>query len=439
MQQNKQINLKTALLAIGIVVGLPLANALAYYPERTTYTIERPADKITFNSITNNPNYGDERNFTLAKPSSNTSAGGWNDTYVDIVGDDEYLVRVYVHNNAAANLNLVAENTRVRVSLPTGTAKEIKLGAFISANNASPREVYDDVIFRSDKMFNLAYVAGSARYFNNVNSNPGFTISDSLVTSSGALIGYDNMDGRVKGCFEYSGILTFKVKVQTQKTVSFLAQKQVRKTGTTEWTKQLKVNPGEQVDYQLMYKNNGQTSQTGVIIKDFLPTGVNALDNSLKLKNTNNPAGTNIANQNALFNGDGLNIGDYASGANAYMMFTASVPSNDQLKICGDNIFRNRVIIYTAEGNLEDVADVIVTKTGCTPTTPTTPNNPNNPDALPTTGPAEVALSVIGLLLISASLVYWYKSQQEIKKRLSTNGTIEMKLDTKSELDSEQK
>ena len=39
---------------------------------------------------------------------------------------------------------------------------------------------------------------------------------------------------------------------------------------------------------------------------------------------------------------------------------------------------------------------------------------------------------MIGLLLITVSIIYWYKSQQEIKKRVISNGTIEMKIDDKT-------
>lgn len=427
---HKNINLRALVAAVGITAVLPVS-VLAYSPERTTYTIEKPADHITFNSITNNPNYGDERNFMLAKPSNNTSAGGWSDTYVNVTGDQEFLMRVYVHNNAADNLNLVADNTRVRVSLPTTTAKEIRTGAFISASNATPREVYDDVIFKSDsKMFNIAYVAGSARYYNNVNPSQGFPISDSLVTSAGATIGYNQMDGRLRGCFQYSGILTFKVKVQTQKSAAFKISKQVRKKGATAWSNQITANPGEVVEYQLMYENVGQATQNGVIVKDYLPTGVIANPASLKLKNASNPNGSTVNNQDVLFNGKGLIIGNYTPNSNAFMMFAATMPKNEDLKVCGNNIFRNRVIVYTPEGNLEDVADVVVAKTNCTPTpntpTPNTPNTPNTPDSLPSTGPAEIAISVIGLILVTASIVYWYKSQQELKKQAA--GETNMKI-----------
>lgn len=438
-QTNKKILAVVA--SIGAMIALPIG-VMAYYPERQTYTIENPADKITFNSITNNPNYGDERNFTLAKPASHTGAGGWSDTYVNVTDDAEYLVRVYVHNNAAANLNLVAENTRVRVNIPSNTAKEIQLGAFISANNASPREVYDDVIFRSNsKLFNIAYVAGSARYVNNHNPNPGFAISDDLV-KGGASVGYDKMDGRVQGCFQYSGILTFKVKVQTQKTPNFIISKQVRKAGTTEWSKKVEVAPGEKVEYQLMYHNKGQTSQDNVVAKDFLPTGVNAIAGSLKIKNAQNPNTTLVNNQEVLFNGNGLNIGSYAPNSNAFMLFAATVPKNEDLKVCGANIFRNRLVVYTKDGNLEDVADVVVKKDNCTPDTPTpntpenptppTPNTPQKPGELPSTGPAEIAISAFGLLLISTSVVYWYKSQKELKKRTVSGNSITMKVETKA-------
>ncbi len=51
------------LIFIALAVFIPTLAIFAYGPERETFTIEKPASYITFNSITNNPNYGDERNF----------------------------------------------------------------------------------------------------------------------------------------------------------------------------------------------------------------------------------------------------------------------------------------------------------------------------------------------------------------------------------------
>src|SRR6185436_18200923 len=78
-------------------------SAKAWYPERPTYTIANPADHVTFNSITDNPNYGDERTFFDSKDAANTAAGGYADS-TKVTNGEEVLLRVYVHNNASETL-----------------------------------------------------------------------------------------------------------------------------------------------------------------------------------------------------------------------------------------------------------------------------------------------------------------------------------------------
>ena len=45
----------------------------------------------------------------------------------------EYYVRIYVHNNAASNLNLVAENVVAKLNVPTTTAKTVTVQGQVSA------------------------------------------------------------------------------------------------------------------------------------------------------------------------------------------------------------------------------------------------------------------------------------------------------------------
>ena len=60
----KIFNAKTAALITTMGLGLTtFASASAWGPERTTFTMESPATYPTFNSITDNPTIGDERNF----------------------------------------------------------------------------------------------------------------------------------------------------------------------------------------------------------------------------------------------------------------------------------------------------------------------------------------------------------------------------------------
>src|SRR5664280_2316069 len=67
----------SAVLAIVAAVVIVPSALFAWGPIRDTFTMEHPADHITFNSITNNPNIGDERNFVGIRESG--TANQWSD------------------------------------------------------------------------------------------------------------------------------------------------------------------------------------------------------------------------------------------------------------------------------------------------------------------------------------------------------------------------
>lgn len=351
-----------AVMLVGIAVLIPTIAIFAYGPERPTYTIENPADHVTFNSITNNPNYGDERNFLLVKDAANTSAGGWSHTDINVEPGKEYLVRLYVHNNAQENLNLVSENTRVSANVPTTTGNQVQIDGFITSDNASPQKVWDDVVLKSDKRFNVAYVPGSTTYYNNVNPNPGFNLPDSIVTNSGALVGYQQMDGKVPGCFKFSGVATFKVKIQGEATANFEATKQVRKHTDQKggWSKSVEAKPGDSIDYMVTYRNTGQTQQDNVTIKDSLPAATTYTAGSSKLTTTQTPNGAPVSDN--VTKPSGINIGSYAPTGTAYTTFTAKVGQESELPKCGNNVLRNTATVETDNGTKSDYADVIVNK-----------------------------------------------------------------------------
>ena len=354
------------LSAVVAAVALPLG-ASASGPARQTFTTQSPAPYVTFNSITNNASHGDERNFVQIKDAAHTTAGGWSDE-LTVENNKEYLVRVYVHNNAAENLNLVATNTRLSAYVPKTIGKQVQIDGYISADNANPGKVWDDVVLKSDKNFAVNYVAGSARYTNNFNANPGFQLSDDIVTSTGALLGYEQMDGNIPGCYQYSGIATFRIKVLEETVPQFTVEKKVRLNGETNWSvNAIEAKPGQKVDYQLGYDNVGQTVQNNVIVKDTLPEGVKYVAGSTTLKNASNPNGNGQTLASNTVVTSGINIGNYTPNSNAYVRFSATMPTNDELKVCGKNTLRNTVTIETENGAKTDTVDVIVTKTDCGP------------------------------------------------------------------------
>jgi uncharacterized repeat protein (TIGR01451 family) len=346
----KRFTAAIAMIAAAIIVP---SVALAWGPDRPTFTVQNPAPYITFNSITNNGDYGDERNFVTIKDAANQNAGGWVDE-INVQNNKDYYVRMYVHNNAADNLNLVAQNVTAKFNVPNHEAKKIQIDGYLSASNANPGTVFDQAVFKSDANFKLDFVEGSAKYINNVHTS-GVALSNNVV-GNGALLGYNQMDGKIPGCFKYSGYVTFKVKAVKS---GFDVQKTVRLTDSTDKTFKETVNAkaGDKVDFQIYFKNTGGTSLTEVVIKDTLPTGLTYVPGTTYLHNAN---GTRLVADGVT--AGGMIIGGYAPNGDAYIKFTAKVAANDQLPVCGPNTLKNVAKATTNVGSKEDDAKVTVPK-----------------------------------------------------------------------------
>lgn len=357
--------LVAAAISVGILVGAGVS-AGAWWPERPTYTMENPASYVTFNSITNNPNYGDERTFFDAKPTSNTSSGGFVDKQ-QVQDGQELLLRVYVHNNAADNLNGtnndgigVAKGAKARIHLPTATDTALRANAYIGATNAKPAEVSDTVDFAGSSKFNISYVPGSAIMYTNAVPS-GFKLNDSLVTT-GAPIGYTGADGIIPGCLKYSGIITIKVKVKMD-TPDFTVEKTVSKVKdgqSYEWKEDISATPGETVAYQIRFTNKGNAQLDKVAIRDVLPAGFKIVSGSTRIKYGSNPEIVTI-NSDAIVSNGGLMIGSYSPGSGAVAMFKATAPKLDGLK-CGENTLQNVAEARVGSMATTDTANVKITK-----------------------------------------------------------------------------
>lgn len=396
---------------VAVAIAVPAA-LLAWGPSRPTYTIEKPAEHVTFNSITNNPSHGDERNFVQVR-----DANSGNETYVDnidLTAGHEYVVYVYFHNNAASNLNAsgvgIAHGAYVKAEIPAVVAKKtdnVKAVGYVGAANAKPTvEVWDDISFNNstDSDMSLDYVTDSATIhsFGAVN---GKTMDNKIVTT-GAPIGYDALNGELPGCNDYAGYVTFRVKANQP---NFTITKQVHKTGVPGWKPSETVNPSDSVDYLITYTNTGSTTQNNVVIKDILPAGVTYTLKSTYVANATKPDGTPVSDN--IVSKDGINIGNYAAGANAYVKFSATVAANKDLAACGVNTLHNVVKAETDNGAKESSADVTVTKTCDTPAPKPTPT-PTPVEALPVTGAGEDIAAFLGLGSLITSISYFRASRR---------------------------
>ena len=353
-----------AVAVVAAAVAVPIA-ANAWGPsDRPTFTYDKPASYVTFNSMTNTPNYGDERNFVRVKES-----GAANNTYTDnfdLVPGKKYTVMMYYHNNAASNLNDdahgrkgIAQNATARFAMPAAVKKgeSARLNGFISASNAKPQMVWDEAYGKaSHGDVALRYVRGTAKIFSNGAVN-GQALSDNLF-KNGTPLGYDKLDGNLPGCNQYAGYITFEFTVDQP---NFNINKTVSKAGENKFAEDIAVNPNDEVEYKIEYRNTGTVQQNNVVLSDQLPKGVQYVAGSTKLASSKTGGKLTAVNENSLVNG-GLNLGSFAPNSNAFVTFRAKVVDNNALDACGVNTLTNIAKVSTDNGQKQDTAVVTVTK-----------------------------------------------------------------------------
>jgi uncharacterized repeat protein (TIGR01451 family)/LPXTG-motif cell wall-anchored protein len=346
------------MVAAAIIVP---AAVLAWGPSRPTFTYEHPAPYVTFNSITNNPKVGDERNFVRVREAG---VGNYTEN-ATLQAGKSYEVMVYYHNNASSGLNAsgagIAKDVLLRMQMSANVAANGKtdVAGFITSSNAKPKEVYDTATLNnpSNGQMNLSFVAGSAKVTSNGAVN-GATLPDSVFTT-GAKLGYDSLNGTLKGCNEFAGYVIFKIKANQP---NFTVSKQVQKDGETGWKESVDAKPGDKVNYLVTYKNTGSTTQKNVVLKDTLPKGMSYVSGTTYVANATNPNGLLLGASSDKVTTTGINIGNYAPGAAAYIKYTAKVASNDNLPLCGPNKLVNKAMIETDNGGKSDTATVNVPK-----------------------------------------------------------------------------
>lgn len=436
-----------ALAIIAAAVLVPSA-LFAWGPDRPTFTFEHPAPYVTFNSITNNPGHGDERNFVRIKEASAPDSAYGED--VALQAGKDYSVYVFFHNNAASNLNDaennykgVAKDAFMRVQMPATVkaGEKARVTGFVGASNANPNHVWDEAYGSANADFSLRYVPGSAIIHSNGTVN-GKPMPDSLYTT-GAPLGYDDLNGTLPGCNQFSGYVVFNIHVDQP---NFEVQKQVSKSGENKYAEEVTALPASEVEYKIQYKNTGTTQQNDVVIKDKLPAGVSYIPGSTQIaKSSTNGQWSPLADDSVV--AGGINIGSYAPNGNAYVKFKAKVTDSDKLEKCGVNTFVNTATADTNNGSKSDTANVIVKKdcqsNECKPGIPTgdercnekpefcavpgketlpkdspdckeTPVTPEVPAELPHTGASDNIIALIGAGSLIASIGYYVASRRNL-------------------------
>lgn len=386
-------------VALAVMVGVGVAVQATFGPDRPTFTWDKPATYVTFNSMTNNPVVGDERTFMKgAKP----GATSFTDPVTGVVDGEEVTVQMYVHNNAASNLGLKANNTTVRVALPTGSKQIQQLTGYISADNANPQTVTDtlDISAVNNGYMEIAYVPGSASYKNNKGT---FKLADTIVTT-GAQVGYDQMNGVVPGCEEFSGWVTMRVKINMP---HYVVQKSARLAGegADKWRESVNAKLGDTIEWRIEVRNIGSTTLNNIIVLDELPPYMTAEAGSVKLINSNHPS-TNpyVYPASAIQQKDGkiyvnVDAGDYAPNSNGYVRFSSKIVSDPKISCDNQKLTNKAYATPKGYGTVSSYAYVIVVN-----------DKPCTEPEKPVYSCDSLNVKVIGDRKISATLAYTAKS-----------------------------
>jgi len=399
----------SAVVLTAMVIAAPVAAHAGFFPGRQTFDYNNyngnnncadqsnPArnngrcGSLTgpvFDSFINTPTYGDERSF-FDGYRTDLANGNASDPVTNVTdGSQVVTLRVYVHNNANSSTNChadhldangnctvidhdapgIAHNTKVAIALPASTtvSNDLRSVASISADNSNPGTVYDTADLTSSKNFTVSYVPGSAIEYNDGPFKGGQQLSDSIV-NGGAPIGYDALNGDLPGCFPYAATVEIKVKVTpvTPPNNHLTITKTDRLAGSTTWGHQVNAKPGDTVQWELDTENKGTSTLTNVTTSDVLPPNLQVVAGSIKFVNARGTEPlSDTPNGGPLFGG-GYNAGSYNPNDNTLITFDTKVLDNFDGCTIIDRNTASAVSDQTPKAS--DNADVVITKTNCTP------------------------------------------------------------------------
>lgn len=186
------------------------------------YTDENPAVYPIFNSITNNPTVGDERDFVRIEEKN---SGRPYSSEIVIEAGKEYEVYIYYCNDALDSYNKkaqgytgVAYDVRLACNFPNKLAANERAAVTgkITASNTFPKVVWNQAYITAKQSMTLHYVTGSAKIYNKWNET-GTVLSANLFSPAGTLIGLAELNGVILGGSQYAGYIVYTIRSQAVK------------------------------------------------------------------------------------------------------------------------------------------------------------------------------------------------------------------------------
>lgn len=299
-------------------------------PDRESFTVANPSPHVTFNSLTDNPAYGDERNFFRVKESDASSSEYTDDLHIE--GMERLTAYIYFENSIDTGVDDGwTRNARLNLLFPSTITGSGRLTAVITADNATPTAVYDSVVLTLPTATTgvaLRYVHDSATIYSGGRVNER-RLDMSELGGDGALLGCDELDGRVSGEARCAGYVKFDFVVDQPR---FTVDSSVGATEISPFGSSLTLKPGGTFVVRAEYKNTGSVRQDDVTVSVAdLPRCVSIVPGSMQTATSKTdgrwvdvPDGDDV--------GRAHNMGSYSPrGGNFFLRMKLQVCDIDQL------------------------------------------------------------------------------------------------------------
>ena len=202
----------------------------------------------------------------------------------------------------------------------------------------SKSQQWDSVKLYSEDRFYINYIEGSARL---ITANGSVEVPDSIITSSGiriSMVGYVTIE--VEPVFTDS---------------YFIVENIVRIDGNKEpFLSEITAAIGEQVEFQIHYKNSTEASADNVAVLCTLPQSLRINSDVILYNSTTGKKGKKIGD----ITKKAQSIGGYSTNGEAYLRFTAEVVEDGL--VIGTNRLRTYAVVKVGKYKLQNYSDIVV-------------------------------------------------------------------------------
>ena len=291
---------------------------VSWGPVRKGYYFNDCPDHAVFNSVIDNPIYGDERHFLSINDYSQTPC----DHLLSVHPGNTYTAKIYYCNDAIPDSNIflgtgIALKTKVSVKLPPKlVANKVEiLQATISTTTGEHKDTWDQYALYCSEDAVITLVGRIIHYNNGKLNCSG--IGTQLFTE-GAYIGFNKMNGVVPGGLIYSGSIEFTFRVSPIRKVTFERTVSVDRKFFSD---HVSVHPGDILTFRIKMVNNHFDDVIDVTFRDELPQGLELISGSTVLyavKGEGRKLSDHIVS-------NGINTGVFGTGVTGIIQYEAKV------------------------------------------------------------------------------------------------------------------